>query len=420
MKSKLIYQQTFKILKILFYLIPISLIIGNAALNINTAFIIINLIFISFFDENFYTKYRKIFLLFLFFFILLFINLFFSISKINSLIASLGIIRYFFLMIALLYCIENDHFFLEKFSKFLFFLLSFVAFDTIIQYFFGKDIFGIENTSSHGQRLNGPFGDEYVVGSYLSKFIFFSLIYFLLKNKNFIYVFIYLTFILIIIFLSKERMASLMILSTSLIFLSFTTKINFKNKIIFLMVFSIIVSLLVYFNKSIKDHLVIRSMQQLHITSNLNDENKNIFFKDSQWGAHFITAYHIFKENPLIGSGVKTFRIECGKDKYNNIDSKKKNLRCNTHPHNIYLEILSETGLILFLPFVIINLFVIFKLLFKFFKETKNNLTLIIICNFIMLFFPLQTSGSFFSTWNGFYYWIVYTLVAYDLRKLNN
>ena len=96
MKSKLIYQQTFKILKILFYLIPISLIIGNAALNINTAFIIINLIFISFFDENFYTKYRKIFLLFLFFFILLFINFFFSISKINSLIASLGIIRYFF------------------------------------------------------------------------------------------------------------------------------------------------------------------------------------------------------------------------------------------------------------------------------------------------------------------------------------
>ncbi len=418
MKSNLVHQQTLNVLKILFYLIPISLIIGNAVLNITTVLIIINLIIISFLDKNFFTKYQKIFLLFLFFLVLLLINSFFSINKISSFVASLGIIRYFFLMIALLYCIENDNLFLEKISKFLFLLLTFVAFDTLIQYFFGKDIFGIENTSSHGQRLNGPFGDEYVVGSYLSKLFFFSLIYFFIKKKNFIYIFVYLTFILIVVFLTKERMASLMFLFVSLIFICLTKKINIKNKILFLIIFSIIVSSLINFNKSIKDHLVIRSMQQLNIISNPNDKNENFFFKDSQWGAHFITAYHIFKENPVVGSGIKTFRIECGEDKYNEIDSVNKDIRCNTHPHNIYFEIISESGLLLFLPFLIINLFIIFKLFRNFFNDTKNSLTLIVICNFLMLFFPIQTTGSFFSTWNGFFYWIVYTLVAYDLRKI--
>ena len=61
-------------------------------------------------------------------------------------------------------------------------IFSHILHDTL--YFFGKDIFGIENSSSHGQRLNGPFGDEYVVGSYLSKLFFFSLMYFFINDKE--------------------------------------------------------------------------------------------------------------------------------------------------------------------------------------------------------------------------------------------
>ena len=81
-------------------------------------------------------------------------------------------------------------------------------------------------------------------------------------------------------------------------------------------------------------------------------------------------------------------------------DSKKT--RCNTHPHNIYLEIISEGGLTLFLPFILFNLFIFYSLIFNIFKfDNKKNLSLIIFCNFFMLFFPIQTSGSFFSTITG-------------------
>ena len=79
-------------------------------------------------------------------------------------------------------------------------------------------------------------------------------------------------------------------------------------------------------------------------------QDKRIFF-DSRWGAHYLTAFNIFLDNPLLGSGIKTFRIKCNDKKYENINSKSKKTRCNTHPHNIYLEIISEGGLILFLSF---------------------------------------------------------------------
>ena len=98
--------------------------------------------------------------------------------------------------------------------------------------------------------------------------------------------------------------------------------------------------------------------------------------------------------------------------------SAERKQRCSTHPHNIYLEILSETGIIVFLPFLILNIFIFLKLIKSYFFEKKNKkLILISFCSFIVMFFPIQTTGSFFSTWNGFYYWLVYSFIAFTIRK---
>ena len=99
-------------------------------------------------------------------------------------------------MLAILYCIENDKKFLINYSKFLVLVLIFVAGDTLFQYFNGSDIFGIKPTTSHGQRLNGPFGNEYIDGAYLSKLFFISLIFFIISGKKYFYLFLYLIFIL--------------------------------------------------------------------------------------------------------------------------------------------------------------------------------------------------------------------------------
>ena len=416
------------LLKVSLYLLPISLILGNAAVNLNCLIIIINLIIIFFFNRQLFNDYKKIFFIFIFFFVIIFLNIIFSNNIKLSLISSLGLVRYFLLMLAILYCIENDKKFLINYSKFLILILIFVAGDTLFQYFNGSDIFGIKPTTSHGQRLNGPFGNEYIVGAYLSKLFFISLIFFIISDKKYFYLFLYLIFILSVTLLTKERMSSLMIIFTCGIFLLFLSKINLKIKILYVLFFLIFSLSLILTNKSIKDHLVFYSLEQIGIInkSNLtnkdteNSSNKRIFF-DSLWGAHYLTAYSIFLDNPIIGSGIKTFRVKCGDKKYENIKSKSKSARCNTHPHNIYLEIISEGGITLFLSFFLFNLFIFYNLILNIFKFDKTkNLSLVIFCNFLMLFFPIQTSGSFFSTWNGFYYWFVYAFIAYEFRRIKN
>ena len=416
------------ILKVSLYLLPVSLILGNAAVNLNCLIIIFNLILIFFSNRELFKAYQKIFLIFSFFFGIIILNVIFSDDIILSLISSLGLVRYFLLMLAILYCIENDERFLLNYCKFLILILIFVAGDTLFQYYNGADIFGIKATSSHGQRLNGPFGNEYIVGAYLSKLFFISLIFFIVSRKNYLYLFLYLIFILFITLITKERMASLMLIFTCGIFLLFSTKINFKLKILYVSIFLAFCSLFILSNKSIKDHLVIRSLEQIGISDKLdikkevkkNPQNYRIFF-DSRWGAHYLTAYNIFLDNPILGSGIKTFRVKCGDKKYENIKSVSKKTRCNTHPHNIYLEIISEGGLILCLSFILFNLFIFYKLILNFIKFDKTkNLSLIIFCNFFMLFFPIQTSGSFFSTWNGFYYWFAYAFIAFEFRRVEN
>ena len=69
-------------------------------------------------------------------------------------------------------------------------------------------------------------------------------------------------------------------------------------------------------------------------------------FLQSKWGSHFITAYEIGIKNFIIGSGVKTFRFECKKDKYLSkiFNQGSASWRCATHPHNIYFEIFGAAG----------------------------------------------------------------------------
>jgi len=136
-------------------------------------------------------------------------------------------------------------------------------------------------------------------------------------------------------------------------------------------------------------------------------------FKDTQWGAHWLTAIEISKDNFLFGSGVRTFRIVC--QKYDTIDSFRKDSRCSTHPHNIYLEILSETGLI--------GLILILLFFFNFVKSLinkKNNKTLTIALGALILalIFPLKPTGAFFSSWYGSILWYLIGYYYFSLQHI--
>tara|TARA_A100001011_G_C14079985_1_gene744089 strand:+ start:54 stop:644 length:591 start_codon:yes stop_codon:yes gene_type:complete len=142
-------------------------------------------------------------------------------------------------------------------------------------------------------------------------------------------------------------------------------------------------------------------------------------YKDNHHKAHFLTAIEIFKDNKVIGSGVKTYRHICKKEKYRQIETKFFKDRCSTHPHNIYFEILSETGVVGLILILLLNFYILSFLIINFFKNKAfRNETLIIFCNFFILFWPFQTTGSFFSSWNGIFYWIFFSYFFYIKKKL--
>lgn len=78
---------------------------------------------------------------------------------------------------------------------------------------------------------------------------------------------------------------------------------------------------------------------------------------------------------------------------------------CNTHPHNIYLQFLSELGFVGFIFFVIIFFFIFLNLVFLIFKHFKKNITIKEKCLASILFglfltmFPLFPSGNYFNNW---------------------
>ena len=430
-------------------LLPIAVVVGNFATNLIISSIILFFI-INFFRNNLvFNKYFSKITLFIL--IILALNLFFSVDRILSLKGIIGLIKNFLLFVSLTYFFKKSPNNFRKFIVVIFYLVLFVTFDTLIQYFYGKDIFGFEIQKSHGFRLSGPFGSEYVVGAFLSKLLFISIFYFedfFRLNKNLI-ILPYIIFIFLIIFLTKERAAFYLTAIAIILFFLFkykSSKIKLTSffltgliPFVFFMnyngstnIISLGKSDLNNFSKDIYDdkiymakikyviepiyYLGVKNNSYInkHFTEDYIIKNKNNTILDTRHGAHFLTAFEIFKENYLIGSGIKTFRVECSKEKYSKINSKSARIRCNTHPHQLFLEILSEGGIFLFLTFVCFLVYLIFKI------KSNNNLTknskTFLYLLLIVLFLPIQTSGSFFSTFNGLFYFMAFAVIFFKLN----
>ena len=394
----------------LIYFLPISMILGNAAININCLIIILvfftNIIKKNNFDFIKKPKTNFIILLLTLFFI---INIYFSVDVKISLISYMGVVKYMLLASAIMYCSKNISSFIDQFSKLILIVLILVSLDVLIQFFIGVDLFGNELKTNHGVRLSGPFGDEYIVGSYIGKFVLLSMFYFN-REKKFYSVF-YLLFILSIVFLSNERSVSFMCFAAITVYFTLTPYFNFKTKLINLSSLFIVIAVLFSINTQLKDHFIKRSFEQFGITFNKKGGYEHRSFWDSRWGAHYLTAIEINKNNPLLGSGLHTYRIECLDKKYEKINSTRFSERCNTHPHNIYLEIWSELGTLFFIFIIIFHIYFSYRLIkIYFFDKILQQEASILISLYFMLFFPFQTTGSLFSTWNGVIYWITIAL----------
>lgn len=98
---------------------------------------------------------------------------------------------------------------------------------------------------------------------------------------------------------------------------------------------------------------------------------------------------------------------------------------CNTHPHNIHLEFLSELGsfgyifLLFAVLFVFCNIALIILKRKKFIKKRKNNFFfLFILLGLANSLFPFFPSGSFFNNWLSVIFYFNLGLLIYFYKKL--
>ena len=291
----------------------------------------------------------------------------------------------------------------NKILNYLFYILLFcysiLIVDSIFQYFNGYNFFNMK-TVNHS-RISSFFGEELIMGSYLMRLTpLLASLFFLNYNNNkeklyLPYILLYIFLIQITIYLSGERTSFFLYSFIIILFLIFINNNNLI-KICVLLIYILLTVILVTSDNPHKKRLIDRTLKHTKIL----DKDEKIIIFSQKYNEHYISAYRMFKDNKIFGIGVKNFREICKKEKYNLSEN-----TCSTHPHNIALQLLSETGLLGFSFYLILNI-IFWGLLFKsliyriFYKKIIfSNFQISLIIFFVIIIWPIAPYGNFFNNW---------------------
>ena len=428
--SKINFFDGFSLL--LFSILPISLIIGNASININILLIdILFLIYCLKFKLWSWMK-KNVFLYLLVLYIFLVLNSFYSYFILfdnqknsfwsdGSILRSVLFIKYVLLVFAFSILLKDDKI-LSAVHKSWLVIITIIIFDIFFEKFIGRNIIG--NVSLDGSRIVSFFKDEMVVGGLVLCFGYTSTMYYINNrevNKTILPVILIFLLVPLSIFVTGEKSnfikSILLFFIINYFFKKNKQNINYKillTSIIFLISFFLIFSDIT-FNKY--QEIYKRFYVQTSVQIKSGEKNSIIAnFSNIKYFAHYDTAIKIFKNYPILGVGNKNFRVECSKEKYFNKKIIFSNVRCSTHPHQIHFEILSEQGILGYA--IVLSLIVWFSIRnIQICIRNKNIYHLSNTAYLVIFFIPLLPGGGIFSTFNGSLFWIVFSLVNLDYEK---
>jgi O-antigen ligase len=415
---------------ILFSLIPFLLITGPFLSDLSISLISLIFIYFCLKKKDFSYFKNKYFYFFLFFWFYLIINTLINNFNLDSLKISVFYFRYGVFVVAVISLLNYNDKFIKYFFYCIFFCFIILILDGFFQYITGKNIFGWKNTV----RTSSFFGDEYILGSYLSRLwpIFFGLSIFIFKTKNKFFLLLILIFILseVLIFLSGDRTAFFYI-NLSAIFVIFLSKKLFKLRLITLSFSILLIATISFFNPIAKERVFNKTIGDMNLKRDNTDNTDNedmklmrddqvIYIFSKQHTHHYVTGYRIFMDNKFLGVGVKNFRNFCNDEKY-----KESALSCSTHPHNTYIQILSELG---FIGFIFL-----FSAFFYFCKQTLKHLIerfkgkfyfsdfeICILSGIAIYIWPIVPTGNFFNNWLNIMFILNIPLLLWNKGKSNN
>ena len=389
--------------------LPVSIIIGPSASLINIILINVLLIIIIF-KSKVYEIFKNFDLRVLFFiYLYLIFNLFISIDYKIGLARNLGFLRFLGLFIFI-----NYFFYKNRYSQNLYLIwlsiISVMLIDVYIEYFSGSNIFGWGGEEEpYADRVVSFFKDEPISGAFLSGFILMIFGYLLSKYKE--KKIIPLVFILISffgVFITGERSNTIKLLIGITLMFLFLDFFKTKTKLIILLIICSIISITVNQSKYFKS----RYLGQFLLNFD-SKENIYKFVDKSLYFQLYKSGISVFKNYPIFGVGNKNYRVETCKNQKSDISYK-----CMTHPHQIYIELLSEHGLF----GTIILLGLIFLLMFKILNNlfiSKNYVQLGTFLFLLTVFTPILPSGSFFGDFNSTIFWINFSIMFACTKETN-
>jgi|694.fasta_scaffold55286_3 O-antigen ligase len=310
------------------------------------------------------------------------------------------------------FLIEKNKKILSYFYYALVVCFTILVIDGYIQFFSGSNII---NLPASGDRISSFFGKELIMGSYLSRLFPLLFALFLLKKKNskFEVYYIGVLFITIdvLIYISGER-AAFFFLNLSTLFIIFLIKKYQKFRLFTFICSLVLIAGVTFTYDKFFNRMIFESARGMGFLK--ESQNKNIFTE-----AHdslIKTAYNMFLDKPIFGHGPKMFRVICKDEKYATGISP-----CMTHPHNFYIQLLAETGIIgfgfLFSALVYV-LYCAYRQLKSIVLRQKRYLTDYQVCllaGILITVWPLSPNGNFFHNWLA----IVYSLpVGFYLHSI--
>jgi O-antigen ligase len=369
---------------------------------------------------EYYNNY--FFKFFIIFCIILILSSLFSQNVIISLKNSLFYFRFGIFAICFWYLLEKNSQLIRRLFISILICFSSLIIDGYIQYIFGKNLFGYELYNQY--RVSSFFGSELILGSYLARFfpILFGLFIFLdqpKKNKSLLFI-ITIIFILSegLIFLSGERLALFFMNLSAIYIILMLKEYRIYRLLTYLVSIGLIIIMMNLFPNS-KERFIDQTFKDFTRISFENKSNTidKIYIFSKPHNDMYTSAYRIFLDNKLLGVGPRQFRNTCS-------EYEVSEYSCETHPHNTYIELLSEAGIFAFIIvaglFIFISYLSIKHLILKFTGNKKgiiNDLEVCLLSAIIISLWPFSPSGSFFNNWMSIVYYFPVGLLLWQRSK---
>jgi len=254
-------------------------------------------------------------------------------------------------------------------------------------------------------RLSWPY-DDLVPGNYLAKvglpvIVFLTTLSLSLKGSKSLLSGGFCLLVIGMTMMTGERINFLIALFAALLAV-FVWERSWIKRFSYMILVSVIPTSIFALFPAIYDRFVVSFFNQLPL------------YKGGPYYDAMAPAWLIFEQFPTFGIGPGNFRYLCA-----DLIQPGLGYPCYNHPHNFYLQILSETGSLGLISAVVFIGSIILKC---FWASTTNQHALYSVAWVIpfALFWPIRSSADFFGQWNNIFLWSAVALalaVAHSKSK---